>query len=160
MTKSLRLGLAIALVTLAVGNVFAADKTPVKVSLFPKLAYPLAQTVHGLDLGLIATQTKEVQGVQLAWIYGSTTKKMVGLQTGFITTNQGEVTGAELSFVALNDGKVTGLQYGFYNGAKNMTGLQLGFINVAETMKGVQVGLVNVIKTGIVPAMVFVNANF
>jgi hypothetical protein len=33
-------------------------------------------------------------------------------------------------------------------------------VNITEQMRGVQVGLVNVIKQGVLPAMVFVNANF
>lgn len=123
---------------------FAGDVTPVKVSLFPKLAIPPAQTVHGLDLGLIATKVDEVKGVQLAWIYGGTRQEMVGVGLGFINSAH----------------KMTGLQYGFVNLADDMTGVQLGFVNVSDKMTGVQIGLVNVIKTGVIPAMIFVNANF
>ncbi|MHB9155530.1 MAG: LA_2272 family surface repeat-containing protein [Endomicrobiales bacterium] len=139
-----RLGLAAALLTFVVAGVFAAETTPVKVSLFPKLGLPEAQVVHGLDLGLIATNVEEVQGLQASWIFGGVDQKMVGLQLGFVAKAN----------------VVTGVQYGFYNGANEVTGVQLGFINVTETMKGVQVGLVNVIKKGLVPAMVIVNASF
>lgn len=138
------LGLALLLVTFGALSALAADSTPVKVSLFPKLAYPDATTVHGLNLDLIAGANEEVQGVSLGFIYDEVSDKMVGLQSAFVT----------------EAGSVTGVQWGFYNGALSVTGLQFGFINVAEKMKGVQVGLVNVIKTGPVPAMVLVNANF
>jgi hypothetical protein len=138
-------GLSLMLVMSVVLNVRAATvATPVKVSLFPKLAIPSNQVVHGLDLGLIATKVDEVQGVQLGWLYCGTSKKMVGLQSGF-------VSGATI---------ITGLQWGFINVADDVTGVQAGFINVTAKMKGVQIGLVNVIKKGVVPAMVFINANF
>ncbi len=125
-------------------SAFAADVTPVKLSLFPMLGIPPAQIVHGLDLGLIATKVDEVKGWQAGWIYAGTRDNMVGLQTGFVTSAK----------------KVTGLQYGFVNLADNATGVMLGFVNVADNMKGVQIGLVNVIKSGPVPAMVLINANF
>ncbi|MCX5778849.1 MAG: hypothetical protein NTU66_06510 [Elusimicrobia bacterium] len=123
---------------------FAAEATPVKVSLFPMVAVPASQTVHGLDLGLIATKVDEVQGVQLAWIYGATREKMVGLQTGFVAQSQ----------------NITGVQFGFINIATSVTGVQLGFVNYTQNMKGIQVGLVNIITKGYLPAMIFVNANF
>ena len=128
------------------GMLFAADATPVKLSLFPPLTVPSQQTVHGLDLGIISSIVDEVQGVQLAYIYASTTKKMIGLQDGFVTIDGGEVQG---------------VQMGFYNSAEKMTGLQWGFINVAGTLKGVQIGLVNIIHTGApLKFMVIANANF
>ncbi len=120
------------------------NATPVKLSLFPKIAVPESQTVHGLDLGIIATKVDEVQGVQLAWIYCGTRNKFVGFQSAFIAI----------------DKDATGLTYGFVNEAESFTGVQLGFVNIADKMKGVQLGLVNIIKTGPVPAMVFINANF
>jgi hypothetical protein len=159
MKKFARVGLALALVSMALVNVQAAGSTtPVKVSLFPRLAYPTQTVVHGLDLGLIASSEDEVQGLQLSWLYGQVKGKMIGWQASFVTSGA-TVTGLQTGFVQHAD-KITGLQYGFYNGANEVTGVQLGFINVTEQMKGVQVGLVNVIKKGILPAMVFVNANF
>jgi hypothetical protein len=159
MKKFARVGLALALVAMALVNVQAAGSTtPVKVSLFPKLSYPAQTTVHGLDLGLIATSIDEVQGVQFSLIYGKVSGKMIGWQGSFVTRGA-TVTGLQTGFAQHAD-KITGLQYGFYNGANEVTGVQLGFINVTEQMKGIQVGLVNVIKKGIIPAMVFVNASF
>ncbi|MFA5778574.1 MAG: hypothetical protein WC947_00350 [Elusimicrobiota bacterium] len=122
----------------------AGDVTPVKVSLVPTVGIPSQETVHGLNLGLIGDNVKEVQGLQLSWIYSGTKEKMVGLQAGFVDIGK----------------EVTGVQYGFYNQADNMTGLQLGFINSTEYMNGVQIGLVNIIKKGALPFMVLVNANF
>ena len=139
----------IALVTvvmaLASTAAFAEGVTPVKLSLFPGVAVPSAMTVHGLDLGIIASKPDEVQGVQLAWIYAGASKKMVGLQSGLVASAT----------------SMTGLQYGFYNTSEDVHGVQLGFINVAEKMKGLQIGLVNVIKKdGWLPFMVIINGSF
>jgi hypothetical protein len=151
---------AIVTVLLAVSAVaFAADITPVKVSLFPKITVPAAETVHGLDLGLIATKVDEVQGVQLAWIYGAVQKKMVGVQFAFYSEADTKFVGLQSGFIVV-DKEAKGLTYGFVNEADSFTGLQLGFVNIANKMKGIQLGVVNIIKTGPVPAMVFVNANF
>ncbi|OGS19965.1 MAG: hypothetical protein A2252_01580 [Elusimicrobia bacterium RIFOXYA2_FULL_39_19] len=137
--------LAIALVVCSFVSVsFAGGSTPLKISLFPKLGLPTNQVVHGVDLGIIATKPEEVQGIQLGWIYAGTSKKMVGLQDGFVASSENMV----------------GLQWGFVCLATEMKGIQIGFINVSDKMQGVQIGLVNVIKTGIIPAMVVVNASF
>jgi hypothetical protein len=124
---------------------FAEGTTPVKLSLVPRVGIPAAETVHGLDLGILGSNPDEVQGIQLAMIYAGTKTKMVGIQYGFVCIGN----------------KVSGVQLGFYNSAEEVTGLQWGFINVAETMKGVQIGLVNIIKkNGALPFMVIVNAGF
>ena len=47
------------LVTLA-GSSFAADVTPVKLSLLPGIGIPEAQIVHGLDLGILGSAVDEV----------------------------------------------------------------------------------------------------
>ena len=127
------------------GLVYAADTTPVKLTLFTPVSVPSQKTVHGIDLGIISTHVDEVQGLQGAWAYGCIDNKLVGLQSAIVT----------------HAGDATGVQWGFYNGADNIKGVQFGFINVAEQLNGVQVGLVNVIKKGAkLPVMVFVNANF
>jgi hypothetical protein len=137
--------LAVSVTLFTAGRSFAADATPVKLSLLPQICVPTAKVVHGLELGIIGAQSSEVQGVQLAWIYAKVDKKMVGLQSALVDIGS----------------DVTGVQYGFYNGAKDVTGAQLGFINVTERLKGIQIGLVNIIKKGApLPVMVFVNANF
>jgi len=140
------LALAAAVVISCAVMSFAGEATPVKISLIPMLSVPSQKTVHGLDLGIISTKVEEVQGLQLSWIYASTSKKMVGVQS---------------SFVSIAGGDFTGVQTGFYNSTKNMTGLQYGFINVADTLDGVQLGLVNIIHKGApLHFMVIVNANF
>jgi hypothetical protein len=143
MKKFVRFCCAAVLMSSVPSSAYAAS-TPVKVSLFPKLSVPQEKVVNGLDLGLIATNVDEVQGLQLGWIFCGTDVKMVGLQSGFIDKGN----------------TVTGVQWGFYNGANEVNGLQLGFINVTERMKGIQVGLVNIIKQSVLPVMVIVNANF
>lgn len=153
-------GLVLVLMTFVALNAFAAgDAAPVKLSLFPKITVPQNNVVHGLDLGILATDLDEVQGVQLSFIYGAVENKMVGLQNTFIFARATSMTGLQVAFVTKAT-TLTGVQYGFVNRAQEVTGVQLGFVNITEKMKGIQVGLVNVIKQGIVPAMVLVNASF
>jgi len=124
---------------------FAADMTPIKLSLLPQIEIPAANTVNGLDFGILGTESNEVLGVQLAWIYGKVNNKMVGLQSALVDIG----------------GEVTGVQWGFYNSAKSVEGAQLGFVNITGTLNGVQLGLVNMIKKGApLPFMVIANANF
>jgi hypothetical protein len=137
--------MAMVVLAASAGMLFAGDVTPVRLALVPRVGVPAAQTVHGLDLGILGDKPEEVQGLQLAFIYAGTSKNMVGIQSGFVSSAT----------------KGTGLQWGFYNTAEDFTGLQVGFINVADTLHGVQLGLVNVIKkNGALPFMVFVNAGF
>ena len=127
------------------GSSFAAGPTPVKLSLVPNVCVPAANTVHGLDFGIIGTQSKEVQGVQLSWIYNKVDNKMVGVQSSLV----------DLA------GNVTGVQWGFVNSADSVNGAQLGFVNITGTLNGIQIGLVNMIKKGApLPFMVIANANF
>jgi hypothetical protein len=133
-------------VVLAVSGslVFAAGVTPVKVSLVPTIGIPEGDVVHGLDLGIIADGVNEVQGLQLCWIYGGTSEKLVGIGWSFVDLGK----------------TVEGVQFGFYNSAENMTGLQWGFINVTNQMNGVQIGLLNFIRSSKLPFMVIANAKF
>lgn len=141
-----KLVMAIVVLAASASMLFAAsDVTPVKISLVPRLGIPAAMTVHGLDLGILGSKPKEVQGLQLGGFYAATSKTMVGIQSGFVASAT----------------KGTGIQMGFYNTAEDMTGAQFGFINVAERLIGIQIGLVNIIKkNGALPFMVFVNAGF
>lgn len=127
------------------GSSFAAGTTPIKLSLLPQICVPAVNTVHGLDFGLLGTQSKEVQGVQLSWIYNKVDNKMVGVQSSLIDIA----------------GNVTGVQWGFFNKADSVTGAQVGFVNITGTLNGIQIGLVNMIKKGApLPFMVIANANF
>lgn len=145
MRTVIRLGLVLALVSVASMGAFAEEAVPVKLSLLPKVGIPASETVHGLNLGIIGADLDEMHGLQTCFIFSGVKQELKGVQLGFV--NKGNV--------------VTGLQYGFYNGANKVTGVQLGFINVTEEMKGVQVGLVNLIKKSeILPVMVIANAYF
>jgi len=138
-------GLVLSVLLSFAGSSFAAGTTPVKLSLLPQICVPAANTVHGLDFGILGTQSKEVQGVQLSWIYNKVDNKMVGVQSSLI----------DLA------GDVTGVQWGFFNSADSVTGAQLGFVNITGTLNGIQIGLVNMIKKGApLPFMVIANANF
>ena len=67
---------AVAVVVLACAGIsFAGEATPARISLFPPLSAPSLKTVHGLDLGIFATEVDEVQGLQLCLIYASAEKR-------------------------------------------------------------------------------------
>ncbi|MDR1696468.1 MAG: hypothetical protein LBR69_07605 [Endomicrobium sp.] len=162
--------LAVCSVLLFAGSSFAAA-TPVKLSLWNKIAVPASDTVYGVEIG-IGTYTPEFKGVAWNAVYARTdnglgvqmaavtsTTKFGGLQYGLVNFGRGSVAGAQIGF--LNKSKVVkGLQCGFFNMAEDMTGLQFGFINKTEKMKGLQLGLVNIIKRSPLKFMVFANAKF
>jgi hypothetical protein len=137
--------------------VSAQASQPIKLSLWGPICVPNGDTTNGVEIA-IGTQTKEVNGLQLALIYAQA-DTFKGVQYSLVTnTNDG--LGAQLGFVNLAQ-DMKGLQYGFVNWTKgNMTGLQLGFVNYTETMKGVQIGLVNIIKNNTMFLPVFVFFNF
>ena len=123
----------------------ASAATPVKLSLVPQLTVPADTAVRGLDLGILASNVKTVEGLQVAWIFAGVDNKIEGVQWSLVSKAN----------------VVKGVQLGFYNGANDITGLQFGWVNVADKLNGVQLGLVNVIhKGGFLPVCVFVNASF
>lgn len=144
---------------MAAGVSFAADSTPVKLSLIPNVGIPAAQNVEILDLGLIATNIDNMKYVQLAWIYGGVKGSAEGVQFAFIN-NAANLQGVQLGTVDISK-TMTGLQWGLVNVSNNMNGLQLGFVNYAEQLKGVQIGFINIIrKGGFLPVMIIANASF
>lgn len=142
-----------------------------KLSLWGDICVPNGDYTGGFELA-VGTQTQEVEGVQLAFIYAQA-DKFTGVQWSLVTnTNDG--LGVQLGLVNLAENMeglqwggvnwtksdFTGAQLGFINYAQQATGLQLGFINYTETMKGIQVGLVNIIKNNPSFLPVFVIFNF
>lgn len=174
---------------MAAGMSFAADSTPVKLSLIPNVGIPAAQNVEILDLGLIATNIDNMKYVQLAWIYGGVkgtgegvqiafvvkankftgvqwgavnlVGQMTGLQGGMINYAD-TMTGVQMCPLGLNKAKeMTGVQFGFFtvNSADKMKGLQLGAINYAGSLNGLQIGILNIHARGI-PILPIVNFGF
>ncbi|MDR1941585.1 MAG: hypothetical protein LBQ47_04595 [Endomicrobium sp.] len=123
------------------GISFAA--TPVKLSLWDKIAIPSDDEVIGLEFG-IGSYTPKVNGLALNWLYGKSDI----------------VIGAQSAFVNFNNEKITGAQVGVFNKAKYVKGAQIGIVNMTDDMYGVQIGIVNHIKSSSLPWMVFVNAKF
>lgn len=154
---------------------FAAD-SPVKFSLFDKIAAPASEDINfglglvysntqrsrGLDLTIFASRVEDMGGVQLGFLY-SGSKDMGGAQLGLINHTEGgyglqwgavnlilgggKFSGVSLGLVNYADAAFTGLQWGAVNYAKSFKGLQLGIVNYAERMEsGLQIGLANIIR--------------
>lgn len=134
-----------------------ADR-PAKLSLLPGIALPDTESVRGLDLGIFGTRTDKVDGIQSALFYARLDEKSRGVQYSCVTLAE-DFTGFKLAFV--NTGRnVRGMMMGVVNSSGEMRGFQLGVVNVSTTMYGVQLGLVNVIRTGNLPFMVLLNADW
>ena len=142
-----------------------------KLSLWDDICVPNGDYTGGLEIG-IGTQTKEVEGVQFAFIYAqadkftgvqwalvNNTDDGLGVQWGFVNIAK-EMKGIQLGGVNWTKGDFTGVQWGWVNYADNATGVQFGLVNWTNTMKGVQLGLVNVIKNNSMFLPVFVFFNF
>jgi hypothetical protein len=119
------------------------SETPIKLSLWNKIAAPNDDTVLGLELG-IGSCSSNVTGVSFNFIYGKADK----------------VVGAQIGMVNLNESSITGAQLGFFNKADFVNGAQIGFVNITDNMSGIQIGFINFIKTGKLPAMVIFNCKF
>jgi hypothetical protein len=145
--------------------------TPIKLSLWDKIAVPNSDSVCGLEIG-IGTYTPNFRGVGWNIIYSQTddakawqagivtiSKQFVGLQTGFLFMSE-TFKGVSFGAVNWNEGEVTGVQWGFFNIAKSVSGLQLGFLNMTENMNGIQIGFLNFIKDSKLPVMIIANARF
>jgi len=140
-----------------IAPVALAASTPIKLSLWDKIAVPAMDTVYGLELG-IGSYTPELKGVSWNFIY-SKTDNAIGWQAAFVSLTN-DFCGLQSGCVNINSGEIQGVQYGFFNKAQSVKGLQLGFVNMTDDMQGIQIGLVNFIKTGTLPVMVIVNAKF
>ncbi len=167
--KKVVLGLFVAAVVLM--GAASAQAQVIKLSLWDDICIPNEDYTGGLELA-IGTQTREVEGVQLALIYAqadkftgvqwglvNNTNDGLGVQWGFVNLAQ-DMKGVQLSAVNWTKGNLMGVQWGWVNYADNVTGVQFGLVNWANTMKGVQLGLVNVIKNNTMFLPVFVFFNF
>jgi hypothetical protein len=137
------------------GISFAA--TPLKLSLWNKVAVPPGDAVYGLEFG-IGSYTPEIKGVALNLLYGKT-DDVVGAQFAFVNFSQ-TFLGFEHGAANLNSAHISGVQLGFFNKSKSVKGLQLGVVNMTEDMQGIQIGIANFIKNSTLPFMVIVNAKF
>ncbi len=135
---------------------FAA--TPLKLSIWEKIAIPQDDSVNGLEIG-IGTYTPEVKGIMCNLIYAKT-DDCFGWQHAWLITFTKLFKGLQTSIINLNSSEIAGIQKGFFNKAVSIKGLQVGFINVAENMEGVQIGFINFIKNGPIPIMIIANAKF
>ncbi len=165
---------------------FAADPTWIKASLYDKTAYPVVNAVHGLELGLVYSNTPQIAGVQFTLVcsrsldiqgvqfgVASVGDKVQGVQWSVVNLNK-ELNGVQLGLI--NNGETAqGLQWGLININSNMNGVQLGWVNYSKTFQGfqlgfvnyvdkmtsgLQVGVLNIITESKLPFMVIANARF
>jgi len=167
-----KLLLSLLAVVMLAGASFAT--TPIQLSLWDKIAFPMDDSVTGIQLGIGGGLTNmtglqwnfiwsKTQNADFAWqsaIVCEADGDFTGLQTGFVNYNKGSVTG--LQWGALNySNKAEGLDLGFINYAKNFSGVMIGFINYVDNMdSGLQIGLVNHIGNGSLPWMIIINGKF
>jgi hypothetical protein len=137
---------------------------PVRLSLFPGLAFPFGADRAFIDIGAIgaiATRvdllqaagvfsiSQEIRAVQAAGIFNVADRSMQGIQLAGIFNISGDrKTGAQLGGVFNVADAVEGSQLsGIFNISGDMTGLQAaGLFNIAEDVRGVQMGIVNVAR--------------
>jgi hypothetical protein len=162
--------LAVSVLVLFVSSSFAAT-TPIKISIWDKIALPPADKVVGLELGL-GSHTKDLTGVSLNLILSKSedaggiqyalvvlADKMKGIQSGFVSISGRSMSGIQLGFYN-GANTMKGIQYGVINNANNFSGLQLGLLNMTNNMYGLQIGLINYIKNSSLPFMVLINLKF
>ncbi|MCL2485063.1 MAG: hypothetical protein FWF00_05625 [Endomicrobia bacterium] len=140
--------LAVCAVAFFAGASFAA--TPIKLSLWEKIAIPPADAVHGVELGLVS-YTPELRGVSWNFLFAKT-DDAIGVQIGMVTISN-EFVGLLLGqFANFNKGSVKGLQWGFVNHTPSLTGLQIGVVNFAESGEGfaLQIGFVNYMENSVI----------
>ena len=148
------------LVYLLIVNVSFADipETPIKFSLFDKIAVPEKNdVVDGLEIG-ISSYTYKLKGLSLNFIFSRIDEGM-GIQVSPIILTK-SFAGVQAGVINLNSSQIRGLQWGFFNKAKSVRGFQIGLVNMTEDLHGVQIGFINFIETGYFSTMVIANAKF
>lgn len=140
-------------------ELYAADSTPIRVSLVEPVSAPKNPVVKGLDLGFFATSESEtVWGLQLAPVWCYTSGKLYGIQNALVA-KAGELQGIQNGCV-VSAKTLKGFQNGFINIASEAYGVQFGVVNWAKKMKGLQIGILNVISKGPIPVMLGINVGF
>jgi hypothetical protein len=123
-------------------GVFASDNwTAVKLSLVPGASLGGDLSVRGLDLGLMATGSPGVRGLQIAPIYTEVSETSYGAQLMF-AGKCGDLRGVQYGFVAFGD-IIRGEQMGLlFAKAKTVYGDQEGIYATCELMYGSQGALI------------------
>ncbi|GMO65023.1 MAG: hypothetical protein Nk1A_2000 [Endomicrobiia bacterium] len=156
MKKVLLVLVCVLIVSLSFADVPAT--TPIKFSLFDKIAIPEKNdVVSGLEVG-ISSYTHKLKGLSWNFIF-SKTDEGLGVQKSFVTLTKSFV-GLQAGVINLSSNEICGLQCGFFNKAKSVSGFQLGLVNMTEDLYGIQVGLINFIENGYFPTMIIANAKF
>jgi hypothetical protein len=105
----------------------------------PTVAHLGVTDMRGIQLGLVG-KAETLTGIQVGLIWSDATDA-AGLQVGAINSVT-TMTGLQLGFFNTADA-MTGVQLGFYNHADTMTGIQIGLINVIKENTLLLIPLVN-----------------
>jgi hypothetical protein len=136
---------------LSAGALFAADSTPVMVSLVTPAQFPSRfYDVTGLRLSFIYGECQDFTGLDIG-IIGNSRKEFTGLAIGGFNFAGERLYGGQVGLVNWNAHSDTtwgrrsvGAQIGALNYAGVFCGLQDGIVNVSEdSFMGMQSGLVN-----------------
>jgi hypothetical protein len=114
------------------------------------------QAVNGVQIGVFANVTEDLNGFQISPFFNGARHSMSGVQVAFFMNTAGDTEGLQLAAIGnIVQGNMDGLQVGVVNIAtRDVTGLQVGIINVCKNLKGMQIGAVNVVW-GRFPSSVF-----
>lgn len=137
------------------------NSTPLRFAFWPGVWYwPANENIYGLTLGLPFSygNGESVIGLDLG-LFASETSNVTGLQAGIILNSSAYIDGAQLACINMVS-NLTGVQLGVFNEAKESAGVQLGLINMAKSTEGVQIGLINFMKDGFFPIFPLFNFKF
>lgn len=135
----------------ALSSVWAADETPVMVSLITPVQAPYrSYDVTGFRLSLIYGECQDFAGFDLG-VVNNTRGDFAGFAVGGVNIANERLYGVQCGLVNWNGNddaekgrRSVGVQFGVVNYADAFYGLQDGYVNVSGGMiQGVQCGLVN-----------------
>ncbi|MHB9155412.1 MAG: hypothetical protein ACYC5N_06945 [Endomicrobiales bacterium] len=104
---------------------------PLRLSLFPPVMFLPSADVYGFDLGLLATESNNLIGLQVSPLYFHVVNDFKGIQVTAITNNANNpFMGLQASGVMKVSTDFIGIQVSLLNIADNGTGLQVaGVVN-------------------------------
>lgn len=136
---------------------------PFVISFVPGLSAPPGYRDAIFSVGMIGVATRDVQGFQVAGVFGLA-RRVEGFQaTGVFGIADGDVEGFQGAGVFnIAGGRVDGFQAagvfniagrveggqiaGVVNIADDVDGVQIGVVNIADRVDGLQIGLVNIAR--------------
>ena len=131
------------LVTLLVaGTATAESPRPVQLSLWDPLQLVESErSVTGFRMSLLRVANRDVTGLDVSGLIGSTLGTQRGVQLGVWSVVKGDLVGAQLVLGGVVEGRMRGLQLGAGSFADDSVGVQIGAANSAKQVLGLQLGL-------------------